>query len=482
MTDHTTPMAEAMFSEQEKLFCNDPTEFFEHSYTRQQSIDRDTLQHLQLRGLQYRFAQLRDRVPMLTRLADRQRIESLDRLEAVTPLLFGHAIYKSYPPKLLEEYRFSDINRWLNKLTTHDLTGIDVSACQCIDDWMQVMDKRSPLALCNSSGTTGTMSFMPHSKEEIERRVKAYTMDYLQHFGDDPDTAINADTHIIWPYFREPGGGNTLDLDLTIKYLLNGDDSRFHCAYPGKMSLDVLYLAARMRSAQAKGELDKLQIAPALLKRKQEFENLDKNMPAMMEQFLDDTVDKLRGKRIFLIGTWTLLHAMASKGLAMGHENVFAANSIIVTGGGAKGITPPDNWQQDVCRFIGVPRLKGLYGMTEILARNMACEYGHYHLAPWIIPYMLDPDTKEPLPREGVVTGRIAFYDLLVDTHWGGFITGDEVTLNWSEPCPCGQTSVYLQGAIERYSDKRGGDDKISCAATAGAHKEAVDFLSNLKH
>ena len=57
MTDYTAPDIEG-FTEQEKLFCNDPTEFFKGSYTAQQSMDRDELHHYQLRGLQYRFAQL----------------------------------------------------------------------------------------------------------------------------------------------------------------------------------------------------------------------------------------------------------------------------------------------------------------------------------------------------------------------------------------------------------------------------------------
>ena len=119
--------------------------------------------------------------------------------------------------------------------------------------------------------------------------------------------------------------------------------------------------------------------------------------------------------------------------------------------------------------------------MTEALARHVTCEYGHYHLAPWLIPYVLDPDTSKPLPREGRVTGRMASFDLLANTHWGGAISGDQVTVNWSDPCPCGQTSVYIEGDISRFSEQQGGTDKISCAATPGAHKEAMDFLTNIK-
>ena len=79
------------------------------------------------------------------------------------------------------------------------------------------------------------------------------------------------------------------------------------------------------------------------------------------------------------------------------------------------------------------------------------------------------------------VTGRAAFFDLAAETRWGGFISGDEITVNWEDECPCGRKSQFIEGTIERYSDKRGGDDKISCAATENAHKEAMDFLTSFE-
>ena len=93
--------------------------------------------------------------------------------------------------------------------------------------------------------------------------------------------------------------------------------------------------------------------------------------------------------------------------------------------------------------------------------------------------FVLDPDTGENLPRTGRVTGRAAFFDLGAECHWGGFITGDEITVNWTDFCSCGRQSHFIEGQIERYSDKRGGDDKINCAATENAHKEALDFLTD---
>jgi hypothetical protein len=124
-----------------------------------------------------------------------------------------------------------------------------------------------------------------------------------------------------------------------------------------------------------------------------------------------------------------------------------------------------------------VPRLKGAYGMSELCSPNVQCAHGHFHFAPWLIVYLLDPDTSELLPRSGVVTGRASFYDLMIRHRWGGFISGDEITVHFDGDCPCGAATSYMERTVQRYSEKRGGDDKISCAATPAAHREAMDFL-----
>jgi hypothetical protein len=178
---------------------------------------------------------------------------------------------------------------------------------------------------------------------------------------------------------------------------------------------------------------------------------------------------------------WTLLHNMAKAGLARGLENVFAADSYITTTGGAKGMVQPEGWREDILRFTGAKVLHEAYSMSEVLASHLRCEHGHYHFAPTVIPYLLDPDTGRPLPRHGRHTGRAAFFDLNAEMRWGGFITGDEITIEWDELCACGQPSRYVVGAIQRYSEKNGGDDKITCAATEGSLREAMDFLNTLE-
>ena len=94
------------------------------------------------------------------------------------------------------------------------------------------------------------------------------------------------------------------------------------------------------------------------------------------------------------------------------------------------------------------------------------------------ITFVLDPDTSEPLPRTGRQTGRAAVYDIPLRAHWGGVISGDEVTIDWDLYCPCGRISVAFEKDIIRYSEKQGvDDDRITCAATHEVHNEAVDFM-----
>jgi hypothetical protein len=120
------------------------------------------------------------------------------------------------------------------------------------------------------------------------------------------------------------------------------------------------------------------------------------------------------------------------------------------------------------------------YAMSEVQAVHLMCERERYHFALSVIPFVPDPDTGAALPRRGTVTGRPAFFDLSARTRWGGFVTGDRITVDWDNVCKCGRTSAYIVGGIERYSDLEGGDDKITCAATESAHLDAMEFRTRV--
>ena len=464
-----------------KAMCDDPAAFFNHSYTEMHSISREAVAELQLEALKQRFAQLRDNIPMLKMLADKQGIEKLETTDDVLPLLFEHTMYKSYPPVLLETGRFAEINKFLSRLSTFDLTGIDVSDCETIDDWIIRMDEESPLVIQHSSGTSGVMSFLPCSSREWDKHGECIRVSSLQTFGEDPKQVYKDEFNVIYPSFRSGGSGHARTAKLFAKHIA-GTEDRLFTAYQGRMSSDVMYLAAKVRAAQAKGELHRLKISPALLAKKGEYEKLAADMPVYLANFFNDLADKLKGKRVFFWGAQNLLYTVAQTGQAKGLRNNFASNSVMGCGGDSKdGVVMPPNWQQQVCEYAGVDRVRMCYGMTEVKGHHHKCQYGHYHLAPWVIPFVLDPDTSKLLPRKGRTTGRGAFYDLAAETRWGGFITGDQITVDWDTKCPCGQESIFIEDGVTRISAARGGDDKINCAATEGAHKEAMSFLTNFQ-
>ena len=197
-----------------------------------------------------------------------------------------------------------------------------------------------------------------------------------------------------------------------------------------------------------------------------------------MAAFFERCTQQLAGKRVFMTGAYHLMYELAVEGLERGVKNVFAKDSAILTGGGLKGFVLPDGYMDVIQEFLGVDRIQEGYGMSEISAFHWACDEKHYHVQPWVIPFLLDPDTSEPLPREGVRTGRAAFYDFLNNSHWGGIISGDEITIDWSTPCRCGLASVHIAHEIMRYSEKQGvEDDRISCSATEEVKSEALRFL-----
>jgi hypothetical protein len=459
-------------------FAASPAEYFGHSWYAMQHVPADELAQLQLAALGLRFEELRDRIATLTRLASEAGIDSIEELNDAVPLLFQHSVYKSYPPSLLLRNRFTELTRWLDRLTTLPLVDIDVSECDSIDSWLDTLEAHTELRLLHSSGTTGTMSLVPRSTREWDQMGQTFRCGLFQ-FSDPLGTGGRHDGEwfeLIWPLWRTGRSAITRFPGMALPYLL-GSEERLHALRAGRMSSDAAYLAGRVQMAAVRGELDRLEINPALERRREEFEREQREMSESLPRFISETAHELSGRRIWMLGTWNVLYNVAKTGLEHGLERLFAPDSLVTTGGGAKGQVVPDDWEQTVKAFIGVENVQHAYVMSEITAINKMCEHGRYHFEPWIIPFVLDPEDGSPQPREGEHTGRCAVFDLLASTYWGGFISGDEVTMSF-EQCDCGRTTSHVARKIERYSDKHAGDDKITCVAAEDAHRAALEFLT----
>ena len=470
-----------MTSQTLETFMTDPITYFDGSITKMHQIPRDELEALQRESMARRFASHRESIEMIRNLADRLEIKEVREFDDIVPLLLPHTAYKSYPAALLDRKRFDLMTKWLQKLTPVDLSGVECADCDSVEAWIDALDEGSALRVITSSGTTGTISIIPKDKEGGFYTMRLWRLFLFQRFGEEP-AAEEPVVDVIWPNFARGKLGHLRMVELLKREFTGGDESRFHALYDQAISTDLMFLASKLRAAASRGELDRVQIDPVLLERKAEFEALEARRPQEMKDFFQRMTTQLAGKRVFMTGTYALMYELAKAGLERGVKNVFAPDSAILTGGGLKGHVLPDDYMDVIMDFLGVDRIQEGYGMSEISALHWACDEGHYHVQPWVIPYVLDPDTSEPLPREGVQTGRAAFYDFLNASHWGGSISGDEITIDFGSPCACGLASVHIHHEIMRYSEKQGvEDDRITCNATQEVQDEAVNFLKEVE-
>ena len=98
------------------------------------------------------------------------------------------------------------------------------------------------------------------------------------------------------------------------------------------------------------------------------------------------------------------------------------------------------------------------------------CEAHVYHVPIGVIPLILDEAGERLLTpdADGRVTGRFAAFNLMVEGHWGGVISGDRVTAaRFCERCDCGLPGPIIEESIVRYSELSvAGDDKLTCGGT----------------
>jgi hypothetical protein len=429
----------------------------------------------QLAALKLQFAKLNGPVAALEKLAKREGVVAVDSVEDALPLLFDHRIYKSYPLAIIEKREIGKLNGWLDRLTTHDLSKMDLSGLSMIDDWLDRLDEFGML-VGTSSGTTGKLSFVPRSKVEFPSWQHSY------YEAQRATTGVNAYTDHVDTFFPGYRGGHQMMLKMLGLFNIPaaGGPEHYHTLYQTHISADLMSLAARMQTAEDRGELDQLGLDPALINARAQLIAQGKRREQDIEAWFFKLFEEYRGKRVKLGGTFADLIRTARSGIDKGLKPGFAPGSFVMTGGGMKGFKDaPDDWEGYIKDYFGIDTIGMFYGMSEVMSMSPRCSAGNFHILPVTIPLLFDRDMKL-LPRKGAQTGRYAFFDLMAQTYWGGFISGDEITIHWEEDCPCGWKQPYVGPVITRYAEMEGGDDKITCAGTAQAYNEFMDFVSQV--
>jgi hypothetical protein len=443
------------------------------------ALDPREVAALQLEGLKQRFEELRPRVRVLDSVAADVGIDAIGSLEDVAALCLPHTMYKSYSARHIEEGRFDRLTEWLDGLTAEDLSGVDLGAVDSLESWLDALEAQSRLRPTVSSGTTGKISIFPRSEIEAGKFI-GFILESWSGFRDELDSGMVQGEAEFFSAVPMATGRQSLPrmFDLIRQRCYGGDGSRIHTLGKGHWDADMLWLSGRIRAAQARGDTAEIELTPSLQRVRERLALTLAEAEGNVENFVRELFVDFAGERVMLFGPYNTLIDLATEVRARGIEPAFAPGTFILTGGGTKGVVFPDGWE-DLLSGVFPRPYQELYGMSETTAACRLCAGGWFHWPPSIVTLQLDPDSGEPLPREGVQTGRLAVFDLCAETHWGGAITGDRVTIDWEAQCPCGRKGPRVRNDVVRYSELRD-DDKITCAKSPGAYDRAVDALVQL--
>ena len=400
------------------------------------SLPREEVEEAQLEAVRHRFEQLRPGIAALDALATRQGVDRIESVEDAAPLLFDHRVYKSYPMSIIEKRQFDRLTQWLRRLTTHDLTAIPLDGVTSVDGWIERLDEHGMIML-HSTGTTGKLSFLPRSRSEWPG--------WTESFFDAIRAATGVDRRkealpSFYPGYRTGNTTGTKMQRIFGELSAEGEEGR-HCLYEHAISSDLLSLAARMRTAEERGELDQLDLDPQLLEERKKLIEAGRRRDAgprgLVQQAGGGVQRAARPRHAGSPATSSGSRSRARRRASSATSPQARSCSRAAASRGCKDA--PEDWEQLLRDFYGIDRISSFYGMTECMGYAPLCTAGFYHFFPYTIPMLLDPDGNV-LPREGVQTGRCAFVDLLAESYWGGFITGDRITVHWDDDCDCGWT------------------------------------------
>jgi hypothetical protein len=455
------------------LLADNPGAWTYQRYQDLYAIPREAREKLQLEAVRLNFARMRNRIPALRKLADRQGVEFIEKIEDVLPVCFDHRVLKNYPISIIENRDFQKLTGWLDKLTAHDLSKVDLSNLTTIEAWLGRLEAIGML-VTYSSGTTGKLSFVPRSIDESGPwRAHYYNVNHAC-------SGVDPHRHKLPTFFPSYRGGYQTMLKMMSMFNVEmaGGEEHYHTLYDSHIPADLMALSGRLQAAEDKGEVARLGLDPALFEQRRRMLEQGKRKDQDLGAWFSRMIEQFKGQRVKIGGTFADLYRVAKAGLDAGRVCEFAPGSVLIGGGGMKGYKDaPEDWEDQVKTFFGINRLGNQYGFSECIGNAAACEAGFFHFFPYTVCLLMDGEGKS-LPREGVQKGRLVCVDPIPTSYWGGFVSGDEVTIHWEDDCPCGWNGPRAAKTIRRFAESEGGDDKITCAGSQQAYDEFMEFVA----
>jgi hypothetical protein len=407
------------------------------------------------------FQERRTQIPLLAKRAEEAGIERIQELDDLVPLLFAHTVYKSYPQSFYDNGRWDRMLQWLNTLSVADVTAVDVDGVTDVDAWLERLWAAGH-AVIATSGTSGKVSFLNHTMGDRARKVR-----HFKHSSGWPLARADGNHAYFW---LGPSAGRTSAVEAFVANAENwGRPGEVFALSDEPLLISEISELAAFRTRMANGTATPDEIAAIERRGTAKAERMQVDLAKLTDKILE-----YRDRPIFLSGMWSqhLMIIERARELGVG-DGEFHPESVIGAGGGVKGVALPPDYKEQVDRFYGDVVRLAVYGMTELAQPLPRCEAARYHAAPGLIMLPLDETGQRLLTPadavDGLVEARFGFLDLAFDGRWGGLITGDRVTVDFSERCPCGRSGPTLLDNIGRFVQP-GQDDHIGCAGTIDAY------------
>ena len=429
-------------------------------------IPFDQLRDAQVEAMNERFQERKDAIKLLAHRAEEAGIDAITSREDAVALLLPHTAYKSYPESFLMDERWDRLCKWLDTVSSHRVPKLDPETVADIDDWVDRLQDSGVYVAC-SSGTTGKSAMLPASAADMHWLKRDAPQAYTWGSG----VPLDRSRRIfgLAPVAKVPR--NEATGEAYTATLQDPRSERFQYPVP-PITVGGLTQMVVARKKIADGTI--------LPEELVEFERVSAERAQVVEDAVGITARALieaRADKLHLTGLWKGLYdvAKAVRDLGYSAEDFNPENSIYV-GGGLKRAKLPDDYREFVYDTFNIRPERNYqnYSMQELHSGMPRCQKGgRYHVPPWLVPLILDKSGDVLLPiADGEYEGRAAFFDLSIDGRWGGVISGDKVSIDFS-PCACGARGPSIRDDVVRYADLEG-DDKIGCAGTVDAYVRGV--------
>jgi hypothetical protein len=418
---------------------------------------------LQLEAARERFAQHRESIKVLGRRSQDAGIGEIRSLDDLVPLLFVHTNYKSYPETFVDKSQWGHLNLWLQTLTSKPVKDVDLDGVADADDWLARLADAGHY-LFTSSGTSGKASFLDQSAKDVELSRAAYQVGFAR-----SNHTFQADNSRVAFCVMPPTGSHRLCGPASEYYRSVARPGEVHYLSTDPMTINPSIRAGQLRRAIGAGTARPEEVAAAEAEAAQRQQKGAAAFEAWVEK-----IHARRHEPVIFGFMWKqafdVMQALRARGVKDGD---FHPETVMAVGGGLKGVVLPDDFKDQINRFYGLSpnQISNSYAMTEMTGLSPYIPWlGGYAFPPWIVALVLDKAGEVLLnPKKGeIVEGRMALYDLVSDARWGGLISGDKVTVDFSDVGD--GIKVPLVRTIARYADLEEGEDKLTCAGTIDSY------------